>query len=81
MSEPLPKTSQLVENRLDVDEQISGMLREGTNEVDSLVARIYGETNQRLGFLARHQVVAHLKKLGEDGRAVAVEPAGANRAI
>jgi len=43
------------------DENISGLLREGTNEVDALVARTYGETNERLGFLARHQVVAHLR--------------------
>ena len=70
-----------MQNRLEVDEQILGMLREGTSEVDALVARIYGETNERLGFLARHQVVAYLKKLEEDGRAVAVEPAGAYRAI
>ncbi len=70
-----------MQNRLEVDEQILGMLREGTNEVDALVARIYGETNERLGFLARHQVVAHLKKLEEDGRAVAVESASTHRAI
>ncbi len=43
------------------DENISGLLREGENEVDALVARTYGETNERLGFLARHQVVAHLR--------------------
>ncbi len=70
-----------MQNRLEVDEQILGKLRKGTNEVDALVARIYWETNERLGFLARHQVVAYLKKLEEDGRAVAVEPAGAYRAI
>ena len=60
------------------------MSREGTNQVDALVARIYGEknegeTNERLGFLARRQVVAHLKKLEEDGRAVVenrVKPTG-----
>ena len=55
-----------------MDEKISGTLREGTNEVDASVARIYGETNQRLGLLARHQVVAQLKEREEDGRAVAV---------
>ena len=57
------------------------MLREGTNEVDALVARIYGETNERLGFLARHHLVAHLKKLEEDGRAVAAEHEGTYRAV
>jgi len=49
------------------DENILGLLREGTNEVDALVARTYGETNERLGLLARHQMVAHLKKLRRMG--------------
>ena len=70
-----------MQNRLEVDEKILEMLREGTVEVHALVARIYGETNERLGFLARHLVVAHLKKLEEDGRAFAVEPASSYRAI
>ena len=63
------------------DENISGLLREGENEVDALVARTYGETNERLRFLARHLVVAHLTQVEEDGRAVAVDPAGAYPAI
>ena len=70
-----------MQNRLEVDEKILEMLREGIVEVHALVARIYGETNERLGFLARHLVVAHLKKLEEDGRALAVEPASSYRAI
>ena len=68
MHNPLAKIPDLVRHRLERDEQILRMLREGTNDVDALVSRIYGETNERLGFLARHQVVAHLKKLEEDGR-------------
>ncbi len=67
MNDPLAKIPDLVRHRLERDEQILGMLREGTNHVDDLVSRIYGETSERLGFLARHQVVAHLKKLEEDG--------------
>ena len=57
----MPKIPELVRRRLGNDENISGLLREGENEVDALVARTYGETNERLGFLARHQVVAHLR--------------------
>ena len=49
--------------------------------MDALVSLTYWETNERLGFLARHQVVAHIKKLEEDGSAVAVEKAGTYRAI
>ena len=77
----MPKIPELVRRRLGNDENISGLLREGENEVDALVARTYGETNERLRFLARHLVVAHLKKLEEDGRAFAVEPASSYRAI
>jgi glyoxylase-like metal-dependent hydrolase (beta-lactamase superfamily II) len=64
MNDPLAEIPGLVRHRLERDEQILGMLREGTDEDDALVSRIYGESNERLGFLARHQVVAHLKKLG-----------------
>ncbi len=53
----------------------------GRIEVDALVLRVYGKPTVRLWFLMRHHLVAHLKKLEEDGRAVAVEPAGAYRAI
>ena len=81
MNDPLVNIPKLVRHRLERDEQILGMLREGTNDVDALVSRIYGETNEHLGFLARHQVVAHLKKLEEDGRAVAAEPDGTYRAV
>ncbi len=65
----MPKIPELVRRRLGNDENISGLLREGENEVDALVARTYGETNERLGFLARHQVVAHLrwKRMGVVG--------------
>ena len=79
MNDPLAKIPDLVRHRLERDEQILGMLREGTNHVDDLVSRIYGETSERLGFLARHQVVAHLKKLEEDGRAIAADQADTYR--
>ena len=81
MNDPLDRIPVLIQHRLERDEQILGMLREGTNEVDALVSRIYGETNERLGFLARHQVVAHLKKLEEDGRAVAADQPDTYRAV
>ena len=67
MNDPLAKFLELVWHRLGKDEKISEMLREGTNEVDALVSRIHRETNQRLGLLARHQMVAHLKKLRRMG--------------
>lgn len=70
MNDQLAKIPDLVRRRLERDEQILGMLREGMNDVDALVSPIYAEPNDLLGSLVRHQVVAHVKKLGEDGRAV-----------
>jgi len=67
MNDPLAKFLELVWHRLGKDEKISEMLREGTNEVDALVSPIHRETNERLGLLARHQMVAHLKKLRRMG--------------
>ena len=57
------------------------LLREGFNEIDALLARIYGETSQRMAFLARHQVVAHLIKLVEDERAVPLESGAGYRPV
>ena len=67
MNDPLAKLLELVWHRLGKDEQILEMLREGTKKVDALVARIYGETNERLGFLARHQVVASFRSWNRMG--------------
>ncbi|MCH7646968.1 MAG: hypothetical protein IH788_07200, partial [Nitrospinae bacterium] len=46
-----------------IQAQILGLLREGITGVDALMERAYGNVTDRLAFLARHQVVAHLKKL------------------
>ena len=42
MNDPLARIPDLVQHRLERDEQILGMLREGTNDVDALVSRIMG---------------------------------------
>ena len=68
VNQPQAELPGQMRRRLERDEQLLGGLRRGANGVDDLVSRIYGETNERLGFLARHQVVAHLNKLDEDGR-------------
>ena len=75
MNDPLADIPDLVRHRLERDEQILGTLRERTNHVDDLVSRIYEETSERLGFLARHQMMAHLKTLEEDGRGIAADQA------
>ena len=48
-NDPLAKIPELARHRMEKGAQILGMLREGTNDVDALVARIYGETDERLG--------------------------------
>jgi hypothetical protein len=57
------------------------MVREGMGGVDDLVGRIYGESSQRRLWLARHQVVSHLKKLEDDGQIVCVEDGMVYRAV
>ena len=71
--EPRAKIQEVVRHRMEREEQILGLLREGITGVDTLMARAYGNVTERLAFLARHQVVAHLKKLEEEGHAVAIE--------
>ena len=71
--EPRAKIQEVVQHRMEREEQILGLLQEGVSGVDALMARAYGDVTDRLAFLARHQVVAHLKKLEEEGRAVAIE--------
>ena len=38
--------------------------------MEGLLHHIYGDVSERLAFLARHQVVAHLQKLEVEGRVV-----------
>ena len=71
--EPRAKIQEVVRHRMEREEQILGLLREGITGVDALMASAYGDVTGGLAFLARHQVVAHLKKLEEEGRAVATE--------
>ncbi len=71
--EPRAKIQEVVQHRMEREEQILGLLGEGVTGVDALMARAYGTVTERLAFLARHQVAAHLKKLEEEGRALAIE--------
>lgn len=77
--EPQAKIRELVRHRQQREEEVLRLLGEGLNQVAALVDRIYGQTSERLAFLAHHQVIAHLKKLEDEGRAVAQEPEKAYR--
>ena len=71
--EPQAKIQEIIRHRIEREEEILGLLREGITEVDALMVRAYGSVSERLAFLARHQVVAHLKKLEDEGRAIVIE--------
>lgn len=81
MNDPLAQIPELVRHRLEREEQILVMVREGMGGVDDLVGRIYGESSQRRLWLARHQVVSHLKKLEDDGQIVCAEDGMVYRAV
>ena len=65
------RINDLIRHRQEREEQVLDLLREGVNNVESILARIYSGTPERLLGLARHQIVAHLHKLVEEGRIVA----------
>lgn len=77
MTEPMEQIPELVRHRREREAQILDMIRSGMGNtvcgVDDLVDRIYGKSGERRLWLARHQVVSHLKKLEDEGRVVAVE--------
>ena len=56
------------------------MVRGGMGGIDDLVSRIYGESSERRLWLARHQVVSHLKKLEDEGQVVSLEEGTTYRA-
>ena len=70
--EPRAKIEEVIQHRMEREEQFLGLLLEGVTGVDALMTRAYGDVTDRLAFLARHQVVAHLTKLEDEGRAVTI---------
>jgi glyoxylase-like metal-dependent hydrolase (beta-lactamase superfamily II) len=60
-------------HRLAREQQVLECLAAGMNTADEIVDRLYAATADALKPAARQNVIAHLRKLAEDGR---VEPAG-----
>jgi glyoxylase-like metal-dependent hydrolase (beta-lactamase superfamily II) len=58
-----------IEHRLEREQQIIGLLREGVTTPDAIVARIYRGLKDSLVPMARESVLAHLIKLEREGRA------------
>ena len=67
------KVDELVRHREQREEQFVALLREGVRSIDDMLARLYADTPERLLTLARHQAVAHLEKLRDEGRAAVIE--------
>ena len=67
MTDPMTQIPELVRHRREREAQILDMVRGGMAGVDDLMGRIYGESSERRLWLARHQVVSHLKKLEDEG--------------
>ncbi len=70
IQDPQTKIQEVIRHRMEREEQFIRLMGEGVNDVEGLLAHIYGDVSERLAFLARHQVVAHLQKLEVEGRVV-----------
>jgi len=70
--EPERKIRELIDHRLEREQQVLSGLGEGWKSAAELESDIYPELDKRLSVLARKQIGAHLVKLVRDGK-VAVE--------
>ncbi len=68
IKEPRRKIQELVDHRLDREEQVLGCLRRGKGTIEEMVREIYPELDRRLLGAARGQVLAHLIKLERERR-------------
>lgn len=73
---PRQKLEELIQHRLDREQQVLNGLRRGKATVKELVAEIYPELDSRLYEAAQGQVLAHLLKLEREGKATPRESAG-----
>ena len=66
--EPRRKIQELIDHRLDREEQVLSCLRQGKETIEEMVREIYPELDRRLLGAARGQVLAHLIKLEGENR-------------
>jgi len=67
--QPERKIQELIDHRHEREEQILALLREGMRTPAEMVRAIYPELDPRLERMATGQVLAHLYKLRDEGRA------------
>jgi len=68
VTEPRRRVEQLIRHRLEREEQIIGLLRQGRETVKQLVGEIYPELTGFLHAVAKGQIAAHLVKLEREGK-------------
>ena len=70
IKEPRRKIQELIDHRLDREEQVLSCLRRGKGTIEEMVREIYPELDRRLLGAARGQVLAHLIKLEREKRVI-----------
>jgi glyoxylase-like metal-dependent hydrolase (beta-lactamase superfamily II) len=68
--QPERKIRELIDHRLEREQQVLAGLGQGMMSVTELVSDIYPELDRRLEELARKQIGAHLEKLARDGKVI-----------
>lgn len=68
ITEPKKRIQELIQHRLEREEQVLRLLRQGKNTVDQLLAEIYPEVIDYLQVLARRTILGHLAKLEIEGK-------------
>ncbi len=79
VTDPQGKIDWLLERRRGREEEILGLLRASVVDVDQMLDQMYEGLPEQLLGAARHQIVAHLIKLGAEGRVEVIEPGSTYR--
>lgn len=75
ITDPAPVVSGIIDHRLHRESLVVEALRTaGRGSVDDLVPAVYADVHEALYPVARFSLWAHLRKLGDDGRARADDP-------
>ena len=73
---PRRKLEELIQHRLEREQQVLSRLQAGRATIEELVHDIYPELDSRLYQAAEGQVLAHLTKLEREGKAASLGSAG-----
>jgi glyoxylase-like metal-dependent hydrolase (beta-lactamase superfamily II) len=68
IANPRAKIEEYIEHRLQREEEVFAVVRDGHATIDAMLPVIYPDVQPHLSFAARSTLQAHLDKLAEDGR-------------